>query len=66
VRLDRPAILLEECRNPCPGVVGIRGARTETTDDFVDIPTQRPQHLSLRVTRTLRRVNDRWRFASVQ
>ena len=35
-------------------------------DDFVDIPTQRPQHLSLRVTRTLRRVDGRWRFASVQ
>ena len=35
-------------------------------DDFVDIPTRRPQHLSLRVTRTLRRMNARWRFASVQ
>lgn len=35
-------------------------------DDFVDIPTRRPQHLSLRVTRTLRRVDGRWRFASVQ
>jgi TolB-like protein/ketosteroid isomerase-like protein len=35
-------------------------------DDFVDVPTRRPQHMSLRVTRTLRRVNGRWRFASVQ
>lgn len=35
-------------------------------DDFVDIPTGRPQHLSLRVTRTLRRVDGRWRFATVQ
>ena len=35
-------------------------------DDFVDIPTQRPQHLSIRVTRTLRRVDSRWRFEAVQ
>jgi TolB-like protein len=35
-------------------------------DDFVDVPTRRPQHLSLRVTRTLRRVDGGWRFASVQ
>ncbi len=35
-------------------------------DDFVDIPTERTQHLTLRVTRTMRRVDGRWRFASVQ
>jgi len=35
-------------------------------DDFVDVPTRRPQHLSLRVTRTLRQVDGHWRFASVQ
>jgi TolB-like protein len=35
-------------------------------DDFVDIALRRPQHLSIRATRTLRRVNGRWRFASTQ
>ena len=34
-------------------------------DDFVDVPTRRPQHLSLRMTRTLR-VDGSWRFALVQ
>lgn len=33
-------------------------------DDFIDVPTRRPQHLSVRVTRTLRRVDGKWRFAS--
>jgi TolB-like protein len=32
-------------------------------DDFVDVPTRRPQHLSVRVTRTLRRADGTWRFA---
>ena len=33
------------------------------TDDFVDIPTGRPEHVSVRVTRVLRRVEGRWRFS---
>lgn len=35
-------------------------------DDFVDVETRQPQHLSLRVTRMLRRVDGRWRFAGTQ
>ena len=34
------------------------------TDDFVDVQTGRPQHASIRLTKTLRRVEGRWRFAS--
>jgi TolB-like protein/ketosteroid isomerase-like protein len=34
------------------------------TDDFVDVQTGRPEHVSLRLTKTLRRVEGRWRFAS--
>lgn len=33
------------------------------TDDFTDIPTDVPQHVSIRVTKTLRRVAGGWRFA---
>ena len=32
-------------------------------DDFVDVQTGRPQHASLRLTKTLRRVEGRWHFA---
>jgi len=35
-------------------------------DNFVDVPTERPQQLSLRVTRPLRFVNGRWRFTAAQ
>jgi TolB-like protein len=48
-------------------VVGGEGVVSYTrVDDFVDVETRRPQHLSLRVSRTLRRVDDRWRFAGAQ
>ena len=48
-------------------IAGDQGVVSYTrVDDFVDIPTERPQHLSLRVTRPLRRVNGRWRFAPPQ
>ena len=33
-------------------------------DEFIDVPTRRPQHLSVRVTRTLRRLDGKWRFAA--
>jgi hypothetical protein len=33
------------------------------TDDFVDTQTGREQHVSVRLTRTLRRADGRWRFA---
>ncbi len=36
------------------------------TDDFVDVPTGRPHHVSLRVTRRLRREAGVWRFAGPQ
>jgi TolB-like protein len=35
-------------------------------DDFVDVETRQPQHLSLRVTRALRRVDGRWHFAGTR
>ena len=35
------------------------------TDDFIDVPTGRPEHVSVRVTRTVRRVDGRWRFSSL-
>jgi hypothetical protein len=34
------------------------------TDDFVDVQTGRPGHVSVRLTKTLRRVGGRWLFAS--
>lgn len=34
------------------------------TDDFVDVQTGRPGHVSVRLTKTLRRVDGRWLFAS--
>jgi TolB-like protein/ketosteroid isomerase-like protein len=34
------------------------------TDDFVDVQTGRPGHVSERLTKTLRRVDGRWLFAS--
>jgi len=36
------------------------------TDDFVDVPTRRPQHVSLRLTKTLRRVDGRWRISTTR
>jgi uncharacterized protein (DUF779 family) len=33
------------------------------TDDFVDVQTGRPGHVSVRLTKTLRRVDGRWLFA---
>ena len=44
-------------------VVGEEAVASYTrTDDFVDVPTGRPLHVSLRLTKTLRRVGGRWRF----
>jgi TolB-like protein len=34
------------------------------TDDFIDVPSDRRQHVSIRVTKTLRRIDGRWRFAA--
>jgi len=34
------------------------------TDDFVDVQTGRPGHVSVGLTKTLRRVDGRWLFAS--
>jgi TolB-like protein len=34
------------------------------TDDFVDVQTGRPGHVAVRLTKTLRRVDGRWLFAS--
>jgi hypothetical protein len=34
------------------------------TDDFVDVETGKPQHVSMRLTKTLRRVDGGWRFTS--
>jgi len=34
------------------------------TDDFIDVPTERPQQVSVRLTKMLRRVGGRWRFAA--
>ncbi len=36
------------------------------TDDFVDVQTGRPGHVSVRLTKTLRQVNGRWLFASAR
>ena len=36
------------------------------TDDFVDVQTGRPGHVSVRLTKTLRRVDGRWLFASAR
>jgi len=33
-------------------------------DDFIDVSTGRPQHVTSRLTRKLRRVDGRWRFTS--
>jgi len=33
------------------------------TDDFVDVPRDRPMHVTVRVTKTLRRVGSEWKFA---
>jgi TolB-like protein len=33
------------------------------TDDFVDVPRDRPMHVTVRVTKTLRRVGNEWKFA---
>lgn len=47
--------------------VGDEGVVSYTRiDDFVDIATARPQHLSLRVTRAVRRVDGRWWFGAAQ
>ena len=35
------------------------------TDDFVDARTRRPQRVTVRLTRTLRRVDGRWRFTGL-
>lgn len=46
-------------------VVGEEAVVTYTrTDDFVDVETGKPQHVSMRLTKTLRRVDGRWRFTS--
>ena len=33
------------------------------TDDFVDVPKGRRMHVTVRVTKTLRRIRNEWRFA---
>jgi TolB-like protein len=46
-------------------VIGEEAAVSYTrTDDFVDVQTGRPGHVSVRLTKTLRRVDGRWLFAS--
>lgn len=48
-------------------IIGEEAAVSYTRiDDSVDVETRRPQHLSVRVTRMLRLVDGRWRFASAQ
>jgi TolB-like protein len=45
-------------------VIGAEAVSSYTrNDDFVDVGTGRPQHVTARLTRTLRRVDGRWRFA---
>ena len=34
------------------------------TDDFVDVPTGRPQRVTVRLTKRVRRIDGAWRFAS--
>jgi hypothetical protein len=48
-------------RRPFPGSEPWSATRT---DDFVDVQTGRPGHVSVRLTKTLRRVDGRWLFAS--
>jgi TolB-like protein len=36
------------------------------TDDFIDVPTSQPQHVSVRLTKSLRRVGGRWRFTAAR
>jgi len=36
------------------------------TDDFVDVPTGRPMHVALRVTKTLSRAGGGWVFATAK
>src|SRR5215475_9769983 len=46
-------------------VVGDEAAVTYArTDDFVDVQTGRPGHVAVRLTKTLRRVDGRWLFAT--
>jgi len=46
-------------------VVGDEAAVTYArTDDFVDVQTGRPGHVTVRLTKTLRRVDGRWLFAT--
>jgi TolB-like protein len=46
-------------------VIGDEAVSSYTrNDDFVDASTGRPQHVTSRLTRKLRRVGGRWRFAS--
>jgi TolB-like protein len=48
-------------------VIGEEAAVSYTrTDDFVDVQTGRPGHVSVRLTKTLRRVDGRWHFASAR
>ena len=46
-------------------VIGEEAVSSYTrNDDFVDVSTGRPQHVTARLTRKLRRVDGQWRFAS--
>jgi TolB-like protein len=46
-------------------VIGDEAVSSYTrNDDFVDVSTGRPQHVTSRLTRKLRRVDGRWRFAA--
>ena len=48
-------------------VIGDEAVSSYTrNDDFIDVSTGRPQHVTARLTRTLRRVDGRWRFAAVR
>jgi TolB-like protein/ketosteroid isomerase-like protein len=46
-------------------VIGDEAVSSYTrNDDFVDVSTGRPQHVTSRLTRKLRRMDGRWRFAA--
>jgi TolB-like protein len=46
-------------------VIGDEAVSSYTrNDDFIDVSTGRPQHVTSRLTRKLRRVDGRWRFAA--
>jgi hypothetical protein len=45
---------------------GLGSAGFTRTDDFIDVPSGRPQHMTVRLTKTLRRVDGRWRFVAGQ